>query len=144
MSAEVEEVMGRLRQTRNVTNSRGKLVTRQTRFLTPREQKMRQGEINWVNGVLDQPAWALKDLTPEKRARLISRRNQLEEDLGDNSAPRVSDDTKNSVYKLMQEKEERIQSSLLTGTVMHRNPAGAVGRYNKGENSPTIKQDILV
>ena len=104
------------------------------RYLTFRERKAREQEKDWIGGILNQPAWALKDLTSERRGNLVRRRNHLEDDLEENAPPTdLSGATKNSLYQEQKEIEAQIRDGMPTVEVMRRNPPGAVDMHIRWE-----------
>lgn len=142
MKADTEHFLKHVTKTRNQTGKRGKLIEKQTRFLTAKERKNRQGEKDWIDSILSQPPWVLKDMTQDRRADLTRRRNYLEEDLEDNSPPTdISPETKDALYKFQKELEERIRSGMPTAEAMRRNPPGAVDAHMRWEK--TNKDQII-
>ena len=140
--ADSEHYLEKARTVRNLADKRGKLVQKAIRYLTFRERRAREEEMASIKGTLDQPLWALKDISSQGRADLIKRRNFLEDDLADNGPPTDIGD-KTQLYLRVKELRSEIQSCLLTQETMRRNAAGAVDAYNRGENSPQMKAKIL-
>ena len=139
MSAEIEELMGRLRQNRNVTDNRGRIIQKQTRFLTSKERTIRKDELKFINGTVNQPAWVNKGMTGETMKTLTNRRNHLEDDLRDNAPPEVSSDARDALYKYQHQLEEEISHGMPTGEVMRRNPVGATDMHTGWENTNKTK-----
>ena len=140
-SIETEHVMERLRQDRNVTDNRGRLLAKQTRFLTSKERTVRNDELHFINGVLNQPAWVNKGTTGETIKTLTKRRNHLEDDLRDNAPPEIESGTRDALYKYQKDLEEKIAEGMPTQEVMRRNPVGAVDMHTAWErgNKQRIK-----
>jgi|TARA_R110001583_G_scaffold33397_6_gene112695 hypothetical protein len=136
-SIETESIMERLRQNRNITDPRGRMLPggQQTRFLTHKEKKNRQEEMDTLNGNLNQPAWVNKGLPPEARKTLVNRRNHVEDDLKANSAPEIDSATRDHLYKHQKNLEARISEGMPTQEVMRRNPVGAVDKHMKWEQA---------
>jgi len=132
-SIETEHVMERLRQDRNVTDHRGRLLTKQTRFLNFKERTTRNGELKFINGVLNQPTWVNKGMTGDVMKTLTKRRNHLEDDLKDNAPPEIESATRDVLYKYQKDLEEKIAEGMPTQEVMRRNPVGAVDMHTAWE-----------
>jgi hypothetical protein len=128
---ETETVTNLVRQTRNVANKKGRLVQKATRFLRPKERKQREEEKAGIDGVLNAPPWVNKDLTERGRAQMQSRRRALEDDLEENTPPRVSGGTKDALAVRLRELEENIRGGMPTVEVMRRNPPGAVDMHDR-------------
>lgn len=128
---EVEHVTNLVRQTRNVTNAKGRLMQKATRLLRPKERKQREQEKAEIEGILTAPAWQTKDLTERGRSQLASRRRALEDDLEENSPPVVSGQTKDALRIRLTEIEDQIRGGMPTQEVMRRNPPGAVDMHDR-------------
>ncbi len=134
-STETEQVMERLRQNHNVTDNRGRILAKQTRFLTFKERTARNDELKFISGTLNQPAWVNKGLTGETMKTLTKRRNHLEDDLKDNAPPEIESATRDALYIYQKDLEEKIAEGMPTQEVMDRNPVGAVDMHTKWEQA---------
>lgn len=142
MSAEAENYLEKVKQTKNVTNARGKLVQAATRYLTHKERKNREEEKGWINGILSQEPWALKDLSAERRGDLVRRRNALEEQLETYGPPTdINGETKDAIYARAKELEADIKEGMPSAEVMRRNPPGAVDMHMRWEKA---KKDKII
>ena len=136
MQAEAQEYLKKARTVQNVADKRGRLVQKAIRYLTCRERLAREEEMAHIKGTLDQPAWALKDLSAEGRANLTKRRNFLEDDLTENGPPTdIDGQTKDLLNFRIKELEEQIRDRMPTVEVMRRNPPGAVDMHRRWETS---------
>ena len=134
-SIETEHIMDRLRQTRNITDTRGRILTKQTRFLAKKERTTRNDELKFINGTLNQPAWVNKGMTGETIKTLTKRRNHLEDDLKDNAPPEIEPATRDALFKYQKDLEEKIAEGMPTEEVQRRNPVGAVDMHTKWERA---------
>ena len=122
-------------RTRNVGSKKGRLAQKATRFLRVKERRQREEEKRQVDGVLNQPPWALKEITETARARLVQRRNALDDDLEENSPPPISGEVKDFLSKRLQQLNEEIRAGMPTTEVMRRNPPGAIGQHERWQNA---------
>lgn len=134
MSAETEHILERLKQTKNVTNKRGKILKKQTRFLSHRERTEREKEKGELEGFLGQPPWAMKDVSQEGVATLRRRLHRLEDEAEEYYPPAVSGETKDKVWKYCEQLRSEWMEGMPTQEVMRRNPAGAVDMHTRWEN----------
>jgi len=129
MSAEAEELVKQVQNTRNFTDSRGRILNKQTRYLTARERTTRTDELKFLDGTLNQPAWMSKGMTGDQRRTLTNRRNHIEDDLKQNAPPTdLSGMTRDALSKLEKQLREEWLRGMPTAEVMRRNPAGAVDK----------------
>lgn len=128
---ETEHVSNLVSQTRNIANKKGRLQTKATRFLRPKERRERESEKAQIEGVLNAPPWATKDLTERGRTFLQTRRRAIEDDLEENSPPEVSGQTKDALVKRLRVLEDEIRGGMPTVEVMRRNPPGAVDMHDR-------------
>lgn len=134
MQAETEHILERVKQTKNVTNHRGKITKRQTRILPHRERRERETEKKWIDDVLNQPPWAMKDVSGEGRAALVRRRNRLEDEAAEYYPPTdLTGSTRDALAKYAEELKSEWREGMPTAETMRRNPAGAVDMHMKWE-----------
>lgn len=139
MTPETEKILADVKSVKNITDKRGKLTTRQTRYLTYNERENRQTELNRIEGQLKQPEWVNAGLSAEGRANLSRRRRGLQDELEGASAPKLDGDARDALDKRRAELEDEIKVGMPTQVQMRRNPVGAVDQHRKWNTRNTEK-----
>ena len=137
MDSEKDKVLADVKQVRNVRDKKGKLIQKSKRYLTKAEREDREQHVNRMKAQLRQPTWvndALGGNSPQTLAKGI---RSMEEDLEENSPPKLSAPTRDALSKRQQELREQIKVGMLTHEEMRRNPPGAVDRHRKWEKQNT-------
>ena len=137
MDNEKEKVLTEVKQTRNVRDKKGKLVTKAKRYLTKAEREEREQQVTRMKAQLRQPTWvndALGGNSPQTLAKGI---RAMEDDLEENSPPVLSGPTRDALLVRQRELREKIKDGMLTHEEMRRNPPGAVDRHRKWEAQNT-------
>jgi hypothetical protein len=140
VQAEAEKVLREVSQVKNVTDSRGRLVTKAKRYLKNHERRSRQDELDHIGQVLDKSNWAQATMTAEGRQLLAKRRRALEDQLEDGTPPQVSGETKDVLSKRLQELNETMRIGMPTVEEMRRNPAGAVDKHRRWEAANKVRK----
>ena len=137
METEKDKVLIEVKQVRNVRDKKGKVVQKAKRYLTKAEREDREQQVNRMKAQLRQPTWvndALGGNSPQTLAKGI---RSLEDDLEENSPPKLESTTRDALAMRQRELREKIKEGMLTHEEMRRNPPGAVDRHRKWEKQNT-------
>jgi len=85
----------------------------------------------------------LKDPNIQERGDVVKALKRLDHQVATQTAPILSSEGRDAAEKERKELEAHIRGQLLSAEEMRKNPTGAVGKYNRGENSAKTKNAIL-
>lgn len=108
--------------------------------LRPRQVEAYQDEMQRLEGMVNAPPYV-----PADRAKAAKRYSELKRTI-EREAPKPVEEAgrRNMVYeKAKQVRDQVIKPSMLSRSVMRRNPPGAVETFMERENSPYVKRGIL-
>jgi hypothetical protein len=136
MQAEVEQTLKEVRSVKNLTDSKGRLITKAKRYLKFHERQSRNDELKNINEVLNPGNFALASMTAEGRANLAKRRRAIEDQLEQEAPPSdISGETKDALANRLNGLNEDIRTGMPTVEQMRRNPPGAVDQHRKWEKA---------
>lgn len=135
-SSETEHYIKEAGRVRNQANSRGRLLQPARRYLRYNEKAKRQDEAKRLKDMLSPQNIMVSKMGEQSVAMARKHLNSIEEDLEENSAPtNLPGETKDALYKTLNEEIEIYRQGMVPHEEMRRNPVGAVDRHLKHERA---------
>jgi hypothetical protein len=128
---DVQKILTEAASVHNVTDKRGKLKTKATRWLRKKERESKEEERDRIKAQLSYTGPGAG--SADQKANAAKWMHHLDEDLEDNSPPPLTKDQQDAAYKREQELTAFIKEGMLTQEEMRRNPVSAVDRHMKWE-----------
>ncbi len=128
---DVQKILTEAASVHNITDKRGKLKTKATRWLRAKERESKEEERDRIKAQLAYQGPGAG--SADQKANAAKWMHHLEEDLEDNSPPPLTKDQQDAAYKREQELTSFIKEGMLTQEEMRRNPVTAVDRHMKWE-----------
>ena len=128
---DVQKILTDAASVHNITDKRGKLKTKATRWLRKKERESKEEERDRIKAQLNQQGPGKP--TSDQANTMSKWMHHLDEDLEDNSPPPLTKDQQDAAYKREQELTAFIKEGMLTQEEMRRNPVTAVDRHMKWE-----------
>jgi hypothetical protein len=128
---DVQKILTEAASVHNITDKRGKLKTKATRWLRKKERESKEEERDRIKAQLSYTGPGAG--SADQKANAAKWMHHLDEDLEDNSPPPLTKDQQDAAYKREQELTAFIKEGMLTQEEMRRNPVSAVDRHMKWE-----------
>ncbi len=117
---------------------RGLPMPKNGTYLRPAAVKDLTGEVEHIDKMLSDREFSGKDA-----ALMRKRVTALKSKIAVQGAPELNPEQRDIAARREKELEADIRSSMCSPAEMGRCPTGAVGKFNRGENSPAIKSKTL-
>lgn len=128
METSTEEILSKVKQTRNVANARGKLTATAIRFGRQHELQAMRSEKADIDKSLQRPDWAAQTLTRSEKDELVDRSSTIDDTLETVSPPKLSGAAKDALNIRRKALEDSIRVGMLSEEEMRHNPPDAVDR----------------